>query len=324
MNPSLDNVSEFMQEVVAKESRRESETIDRPFEYSATVLCKTPRQVQLERRHKSELPENTFFNSWYSFFGDAIHNRIEQYLRDNPRYLVERRIIRFDKPVGGTEDQYRRVGAKFDAYDKETKTLIDHKTTTTFIHGSEMKPEWIKQLMINAYFLEKEGYPVEKCVINAIYCDWRDSRLTYAKDGEYPAAPCQEFSCKAWSLSDRERLYKNLLASHIEAENLPDDQLPYCDSEYCWESKPVWAVYRPNAQKALRLCASEQEAKSYIEWKGLTGDIRIQERPATRRRCEKYCICNAFCNQYQNWLKEQEAKKQTLQPIEEGNHHEVP
>ena len=47
--------------------------LDRPFEYSATVLCKSPRQVQLERRYKDKIASREFQNKWYSFFGNAVH-----------------------------------------------------------------------------------------------------------------------------------------------------------------------------------------------------------------------------------------------------------
>lgn len=276
---------------------------DRMFEYSATRLCKTPRELQLTRRHASEIKTPELINIWYTFAGHAMHDFLENRLKNNPRYLVEKRIIRFDKPIGGTEDQYRRVGAKFDAYDKQTKTLSDHKTTTTYIFGKEMKEEWIKQLMINAYFLEKEGYPVDKVAINAIYMDWRDAKLKYAKEGEYPPAPCTTFEMPCWSMEDREFLYKSILKEHIEAETVPDDQLPYCSKEYCWESGGCFAVYRPGAAKAIKLCSTEEEARNYIKYKNLSGDVRIEERPATRRRCKDYCQAAPFCNQYKEWCK---------------------
>lgn len=302
MQPSINNVPAIMRDVIEIDAKRDDMTLARPFEYSATVLCKSPRQVQLERRHKDEIPQGDFFDNWYSFFGNAVHEYLEKKLYNNDKYLVERRLIRFDKPAGGTEKDYRRVGAKFDAYDKQSKTLYDHKTITTFMHGKEMKDEWVQQLMINAYFLEKEGYEVKDCTINAIYCDWRDSRLTYAQPGDYPEAPCAAFSCKAWSMSDRENLYLRLLKSHVDAENVPDDLLPYCEKDYCWETPAVFAVYRPNATKAIKLCSSKREAEDYIRFKNLTGDVRIQERAGTRRRCEKYCRVSQFCNQYKDWL----------------------
>lgn len=310
MQPSINNVPAIMRDVIGVYSKRNDGTLDRPFEYSATVLCKSPRQVQLERRHKDGIKKDGFFDNWYPFFGDCVHEQIEKILKSDPKYIVERRIIRFDKPKGGTEKDYRRVGAKLDAYNKESKVLSDHKTTTTFIHGSEMKEEWIKQLMINAYFLEKEGFPVETCEINAIYCDWRDSRLQYAQPGDYPEAPSSSFSCKAWSMEDRENLYLQLLKEHIDAESIPDDMLPFCEREYCWESPAVFAVYRPNAAKAIKLCKSEREADDYIKFKKLTGDIRVQERPSTRRRCRDYCRVNTFCNQYKDWLAKNAPQKE--------------
>ena len=278
---------------------------DRTFEYSATVLCKSPRQVQLERRHKSEIATPALENVWYSFAGTAMHDYLEHRLMNNKRYLVEKRIIRFDKPSpDAPESDYRRVGAKFDAYDKETKTLSDHKTTTTFVHGKEMKPEWIKQLMINAYFLEMEGYPVERMAINAIYMDWRGSKLKYAKSEEdYPTAPCCEFSMAAPSMEERETLYKSLLKEHIAAESTPDHELPMCSPEYCWESGGSYAVYKEGAARALRLCPSLDAAQAYIKMKGIYG-AKIEERKPIRRRCADYCAAAPFCNQYQMWLTE--------------------
>ena len=288
---------------------------DRTFEYSATRQCKSPRQLQLERRHSGEHPDSSLKDIWYTFAGHAMHDFLENRLKNNPRYLVEKRIIRFDKPLGGKEEDYRRVGAKFDAYDKETKTLSDHKTTTTYVYGKEMKEEWINQLMINAYFLEKEGYPVDKVAINAIYMDWRDSKLKYAKEGEYPPAPCTTFEMPCWSMEDREYLYKSLLKAHIEAENIPDDQLPYCPKEYCWESGECFAVYRVGASKAIKLCATEEEAKNYIKYRNLTGDIRIEHRPPVRRRCSDYCTVACHCNQYKEWC----AKNESLvKPSQDG------
>ena len=281
--------------------------LERPFEYSATVLCKSPRQVQLERRHKDTIKERPVSTQWYSFYGSAIHDAIERAIKDNPRYVTERRIVRFDKPVNGKESDYRRVGAKFDAYDIETKTLYDHKTTNTYIFGKEMKDEWITQLMINAYFLEEEGYPVDYVAINAIYGDWRDTRLTYAKEGDYPLAPATEFRMKAWAQKDREYMYKALLKEHIDAETVPDEQLPYCSTEYCWESKGKVAVYRPNAQKALRLLDTIEAAEKYIADNKLTG-VLIKERPSTRMRCAKYCDASSVCDQYQAWLASQPNK----------------
>lgn len=267
----------------------------RPFDYSVTLLIKSPREVQLEKRYAEQIAQEPFapINNWYSFVGDAFHNYIETGLRNYPKYEVERRLIR--------TDLNREVGSRFDCYDKETRTLYDHKTTTTFIHGKEMKDEWVKQLMLNAFFLEEAGYPVDKVSICVIYVDWRDSKLALAKEDGYPLAPAVEFTMPAWPQEERKQLYYDLLQSHIEQEATPTNNLPACSKDYCWERDAKVAVYKPGADKAIRLLDTYEDALKYIEWKKIVG-ANIQTRPASRQKCEKYCRVAKYCNQYQEWL----------------------
>lgn len=269
-------------------------------DYSATSLISPPRIVQLNKRHKDEVQEDVL-DWWARFKGTAIHSALEKGLKPlDDRYIIERKITRFDKPEGATEDKFRRVVAKLDAYDKETQTLSDHKTTTTFIHGNEMKDEWINQLNINAYFLEKDGYSVKNVAINAIYMDWRPTAGRY-KDEKYPAIPCYEFLTEAWPMEKREQFYKERLALHVAAEDLSDEDLPECTSEEMWEKAGCFAVYKPGAQKATRLCPSREDAELYIQAKGLTG-YKIEDRPGERTRCERYCSCRDFCSQYKKYI----------------------
>lgn len=275
-------------------------------DYSATTLIQSPRAVQLTKRHKHEIQED-IIDWWAAFRGTAMHCVLEAGLKKNKDYIVERKILRFDKPDGGTEDQYRRVACKLDAYHKPTKTMFDHKTTTTYIHGKEMKPEWINQLNLNAYFLEKEGYPVDDICINAVYLDWRPNSGRYKTD-DYPATPAAEFRQAAWPMKWREAYYKERLAAHVAAENLPDDQLPECTTEETWEKPATFAVFKPGAAKATKLCATKEEAEKYIAAKKLVG-VDIEFRPGARTKCEQYCSANKWCNQYQAWLKKQEEAK---------------
>jgi hypothetical protein len=275
----------------------------RDFQYSTTVLIKSPREVQLERRFADELAKEPFspIDNWYSFVGDAFHSYVERGLRDDPRYIVEQRLLR--------TDLNRTVGSRFDCYDKETKTLSDHKTTTTYIFGKEMKEEWIKQLMINAFFLEEEGYPVDWVSINAVYVDWRDSKLALAKDGGYPPSPSTEFRCRVWPLEERRQLYLDLLQAHIEQESTPTENLPECHKDYCWERPAKFAVYKEGADKAIRVLDTLKDAHKYITWKGIA-NAKIQHRPPSRQKCEKYCRAAKFCDQYQNWLRKLNTESQ--------------
>lgn len=275
-------------------------------DYSATTLIDSPRRVQLYKRHKDEIVEDSL-NMWAIFRGNAVHHELEANLKTNPRYIVERKITRFDKPEGGDESQYRRVVAKLDAYDKETQCLSDHKTTTTFIHGSEAKPEWINQLNLNAYFLEKEGYPVKDVCINAVYMDWRPQSGRYKND-DYPALPFSEFKFKAWPMLQRETYYKQRLAEHVRAESLSDELLPCCSPEELWEQPAKYAVYKVGASKATKLCNTREEAEAYMRHKRLGPEYSIEFRPGVRTRCERYCNVRPWCNQYKEWEKSQCSK----------------
>ncbi len=275
-------------------------------DYSATGLIKSPRQLQLSRRHGNKVSED-FIDYWARFRGNCIHSALESALKDNPNYLIERKSTLYIKPEGGTEDEYRRVVAKLDAYDKSTKTLSDHKTTTTYIHGSEMKPEWINQLNINAYFCEKEGYPVDDVAINAIYMDWRANAAKYATDDSYPRTPFGEFKQAAWPMEWREKFVKERLRLHVDAEKLEDDKLPLCTLEEMWTKPEKFAVYKPGASRATKLCDSRDEAELYITQRKLFG-YQIEHRRGERTMCENYCEVRDFCNQYREWKEAQESK----------------
>lgn len=271
-------------------------------DYSATSLIDSPRYVQLYKRHKHEIVED-LMDQWYVWRGNAVHHEMESALSKNPKYLVERKITRFDKPDGGDESTYRRVVAKFDLYDKETQTLSDWKTCSAYMHGSTGKKEWIDQLNINAYFLEKEGYPVKDVAINAIYMDWRPQSGRY-KDDKYPDLPFNEFRFRVLPLEERESYYKERLRLHVEAESCSDDMLPVCTPDECWEKPAKYAVYKVGAAKATRLLDSEQEAKQYIIDNKLGLGYKIEFRPGERTRCEKYCPVKNWCNQYAEYKKQ--------------------
>lgn len=279
-------------------------------DYSVTTLLQTPRAVQLTKRHKNELPDRELESKLATFLGTSIHQGIEKLLKNNDNYLIEYRMGFEDKPEGMDDSYIRKISGTADCYDKERKALLDHKTTTTYIHGMELKPEWIQQLNLYAYFLSRHGIPVEKLAINTIYKDWRKGASKYKKEEDYPKLPVMEHEFKPWDLATQKEVYDKLLRAHVEAEDMSEDTLPECPADYCWEKPASYAVYVPGAAKATKLCASQAEAEDYIKWKtsGRSGLARyqIEYRPGERTRCAKYCAAAPFCNQYQNWLAKQD------------------
>lgn len=269
-------------------------------DYSATSLINPPRLVQLKKRHADKITMD-YKDSWLMWLGNAVHSRLERGLKLNPRYLVEEKITRHDLD--------RRVVCIFDAYDTETKTLYDHKTTTTFIHGGEAKEDWMKQLNINAHFLEMEGYPVERASINAVYVDWRPSIAKFKPADAYPQLPHAEVPCLLLPPEERKKFYLSRLQKHIDAEKLKDDELPACTSEEMWEKPSTYAVKQKNVYIAKRVLGTEAEAIQWMdENKDRFKNLYIEERPAVRTRCEQYCDAAPYCNQYKEWKAAQNGK----------------
>ena len=290
--------STFIGAILAEETKDHLEGID----YSVTTLLSSPREVQLIKRHKKELPERALSNRLATFVGSAVHNAIERAVEGNPDYLIEHRM-EFDEEVNG---KLTKIAGTCDMYDKVNKRLVDHKTTTTFMYTSGVKPEWVEQLNVYAYLLRRQGYEVEKLTVNCVYKDWRPSAGRY-KDGEYPEYPVMEFNFDPWPNDVAKEFYERKLKEHVEAEHIEDAELPACDINHMWAKPSSYAVYRPGAAKAIRLLPSLKEAERYIKAKGLDG-CKIEHRVGERTKCEKYCQAASFCNQFQKWKAEQEAQ----------------
>ena len=290
--------SVFLDTILAEETKDHLEGID----YSVTTLLSSPREVQLLKRHKSELPERSVNNRLATFIGNAIHNAIEDSVRNADNFLVEYRM-EFEEEVNGRKV---KIAGTCDMYDKVNKRLLDHKTTTTFMYTAGLKPEWVAQLNTYAYLLRRQGFEVETLTVHCIYKDWRPSAGRY-KEGEYPESPIMEFNFKPWPDDVAKEFYERKLKEHVDAEPIKDDALPECDETHTWSKPSSYAVYKPGAAKAIRLLPTLKEAERYIKNKRLDG-CKIEHRVGERTKCEKYCQAAPFCNQFQKWKREQEGE----------------
>ena len=265
--------------------------------FTATQLCKPPRILQLERRHKHEL-QNDVSDFWNVFVGSSVHGNIYSALKDDEDFMLEKQFF--------IELDGVKISGSPDCYHKESKTLYDHKTMQTSAFGLEAKPDYERQLNIYAYILENNGIPVERLMINAIYLDWRKAACKYADPAKYPMAPCKLVEVPRWSNQKIEEYIKERLALHLAAEKETDENLTPCEAEEMWERPAKYAVQRKQALKAMKLCDSETEARLYIRDKKLSmSDYTIIFRPGSRMRCEQYCSAAPFCNKYIEWINNQ-------------------
>ena len=271
-------------------------------DYSATSLIRSPRQVQLERRYKKDIEED-LVDHWSFFMGNAIHSALERELdsRYPTRYLVERKVTRCDLD--------RRVVMKVDVHDIEKQLTIDHKTSKIGARANsklwtEFKEDWKKQLMINAFFLEEEGFPVKELAINQIFLDWKPFTASVKSADDYPKTPVVELKIHCPPQEERRKYYMERLQFHIDHENTPDDELPLCTPEECWESPGCWAVQSKNTGAARKCCDTKEEADVWL-LNNLTATTQksyeVVERKGGRMKCEAFCSVNKFCNQYKEW-----------------------
>jgi len=290
------NLSELMVKAVSKDWHDLEDA-----KYSITQLIKPPRILQLERRHREEMTLEVS-DFWNTFIGTAIHGGIAASIKDDKRYVIEKRQV---AEVNGI-----KISGTPDVVDTVDGIIYDHKTMTTAAFGLEVKPEYEAQLNIYAYMLRKNGFTINGLKLNCIYLDWRKAACKHADPTKYPQTPCRIIEVPLWTDAKTEKFLLERLALHEAACSVEDDSLPDCASDETWERPGKIAVYpKGGAVRAMKLCNTEQEVTDWLSYKKMSrGNIMLDYRPATRMRCEQYCSAAPFCSQYKAWLDKQASK----------------
>lgn len=261
-------------------------------DYTTSQLAGTPaRQWALKRQHWRDITEDVS-DRIYSLSGQSKHVVLERAAEfcEQYEYLAEERfyITRSNKVIGG----------QIDLYDKRQKVLYDWKETSVYVSYLSLKPEWAAQGNINRLLLEENGYPVKAIINIALYRDWKKSLVGSTE--KYPPHQVSKFDIPMWNTGEIE----SFIAARIEDFEGAKKSLPLCSDEERWKADDVYALTKKGNKKATKLFATEAEAQTHIE----IFDIKnheIQFRPGVNKRCESYCLCAPFCEQFKQ-LKEQE------------------
>jgi len=279
-------------------------------DYSVTQLIQPPRVVQLQNRHKDyydSIPfdEDMLSKQLASFKGTAIHSWFERmlwkHINKNPNcgYMMEQRL--WDRICD------RKISGKFDCY--LNGALYDYKTTSVWKRIFGQFDDYEKQLNLYSYMLGLCGIEVSILYIIAWYMDW-DKHKRYQKD--YPSKEIEQIHLKnIWSPKKQKDYLYNLIERQKSNEKLPDDQLDLCTNEEMWQKPTSYAVSFPGATRAVRVKDTREEAEIYItdtmakekkkDKKEAMKDWYVETRGGDRTRCNEYCKCNVFCNQYQEY-----------------------
>jgi len=261
---------------------------------SVTQLINSPKIVALTKKYDEDIEQDVADMVW-SLFGSAVHNILEHGKDEN--HIVEQRIhaeLEGWHISGAVDLQVNHEGGV---------SIKDYKTTSVWAVMNE-KIEWEYQLNIYAWLVEKvRQMPVTDLGIVAILRDWK-AREVETKEG-YPEAPIKEVPITLWTMEEREEFIKARISVHSACEFAleTDADLPECTSEEMWEKPPVWAIKKIGGKRAHSLYQTAEEANQAIFPLGSAYEIEV--RKGERTRCASYCPVSQWCNQYQNYLKEQ-------------------
>ena len=262
-------------------------------DYSVTTLLNPPRYVHLYKRYvdKADLNYDVMMPS---FIGTGVHAYVEQCLSKTGKYTTEQRMI--------ADIADRRISGTFDIYgDGE---IWDIKTCKTWkvIFDPEFE-EWTQQQNIYAFLLHLKGIEVKRLNIIALFLDWIE--LKSVKDPNYPQSPVVQYQLPLWSWKKTEEFLVGRVELMKKYEETPDNELPACTSKEMWEDPTHFACFKtPKAKRAARVFDTIDEAIGYMKSTGgYTKDSFIEIRHGRRKRCDRYCEVNIFCNHYQAYKK---------------------
>jgi len=261
---------------------------------SATQLLNSPKIVALTKKYDDEIEQDASEMVW-SIIGTAIHGVLEHGRDEN--HIVEQRLH-------ADVDGWHISGAVDLQIINDGKVDIrDYKTTSVWSVMNH-KIEWEWQLNIYAWLVEHvTEKPVNSLGIVAILRDWK-SREVGTKEG-YPESPITEVEIPLWDYAEREAFIKERIKLHSAAEFAmeTDGELGDCTPQEMWEKPTKWAVMKIGGVRAKGVYDTEDQAGAALEELGNGHEIQV--RLGERTRCSGFCPVSKWCQQYQDYLKEQ-------------------
>jgi len=224
--------------------------------------------------------------------GSAVHSVLEKI--ELPGCLKEERL---EARINGTA-----LSGRPDLW--YLNCITDYKITSVWsiIYEPKGRKEWHSQLNLYRYLYQQNGLETNKLQICAILRDWQQQKLR--TEHRYPRTPVVTIDVPIWADDIVQTYIEGLVATHLEAVNLPDDELPFCTPDEMWAKPTQYALMHKDKKQAVALFVTSERAQARLA--NIPGDrgYYIVERPNKRNRCEYYCAAKAFCNQYASYKAE--------------------
>jgi hypothetical protein len=261
---------------------------------SATQLLNSPKIVALTKLHEEELEQDVSQMLW-SIMGSAMHGLLEHGKEENS--VVEQRLH------AEVEGWLLSGAVDLQEVHDDGIDIFDYKMTSVWSAMND-KPEWEQQLNIYAWLIERnKKVPIKSINIVAFLRDWTE-RESKVKEN-YPPAAMVKIPINLWTYAEREEYVKGRIAKHAEAEYAIETggSLADCTPKEMWEKKTTYAVKKIGGVRAKYVFEDLDTAQSSLEELGK--DYEIEVRPGERTRCNSFCQVSKWCQQYQDYLKEQ-------------------
>ena len=270
---------------------------------SVTQLIDSPRVLLLREKHKNDITTDVMDMVW-ALFGTAVHSVLEAETGKN--IVKEERFYShvMGWTLSGAIDQYE--------VQDDGAVITDYKVTSVWSVIFD-KQEWVNQLNVYAFLLEKElsmkskNYiPVKAIKICAILRDWsrREARLK----PDYPQNPVAYITIPLWTMEERLAYVKERMDIHQNARQMFDvaDEFVECSDKERWAKPDTWAVKKKGNKRALRVFDNQEDAKEFVLDHSNQLDVgiikqnhEIEHRKGENTRCKNnYCSVSDFCNQY--------------------------
>jgi hypothetical protein len=168
--------------------------------------------------------------------------------------------------------------------------LYDYKFTSVWNIKSNLekpKDEYVQQMNIQSYLLNRNNIEVDTLSIVALARDWNQHGAL--RDPNYPPQAAV-IPIPMMTFDEQEQMIANLVFEHQADNPRP------CTDEERWKQDDSWAVKKKNNKRALKVHWDEQSANDHLDELG-DGYI-IEFRPGEYKRCESYCDVARFCPQF--------------------------
>lgn len=254
---------------------------------SVTRLIKPPRIVTLAERHKDEIKVDVQDLAW-SALGQAVHVLLERSAGKD--VIVEQRL---HTQIYGWD-----VNGQPDIWYPTTKEMQDYKVTSVWSFIFAAKPEWEKQLNLNAMLHRLKGQEVENIKIIAFLRDWMQRKAQMEKD--YPQHQIHVVGQPLWDQDKCIDYAEERTKLHQDQRTLPDEELTLCSPEERWYRTGGWPVIKNGNKKADKVFPTEAKANEYVSRETINLKAGryfepVMERKGENVRCLNYCEVRNFC-----------------------------